>query len=71
MVLGSINAENPFCTRVCNAARCVVIAVDYRLAPEHKFPIGSEDAWTGELMIAVLDTAHSFAVSFRLGVQAG
>jgi acetyl esterase/lipase len=49
MVLGSLAAENPFCTRVCVSACCVVVAVDYRLAPEHKFPTGSNDAWTGEL----------------------
>ena len=48
MVLGSINAENGVCSRICVAAECVVIAVDYRLAPEHKFPQGHDDAWSGE-----------------------
>ncbi len=47
MVLGGIAAENAFCTRVCNAAGCIVVTVDYRLAPEYKFPIGSDDSWTG------------------------
>ncbi|WVF73220.1 hypothetical protein IAT40_008039 [Kwoniella sp. CBS 6097] len=46
MVLGGIGAENPFCTRVANAADCVTIAVDYRMAPEYKFPVGHDDAWT-------------------------
>ncbi|WWC64378.1 uncharacterized protein I303_106988 [Kwoniella dejecticola CBS 10117] len=46
MVLGGINAENPFCTRVANSAKCVVVTVDYRMAPEYQFPIGHEDAWT-------------------------
>ncbi|WWD03447.1 hypothetical protein V865_001499 [Kwoniella europaea PYCC6329] len=46
MVLGGINAENPFCTRVANSAKCVVVTVDYRMAPEYKFPVGHEDAWT-------------------------
>ncbi|WWD22234.1 hypothetical protein CI109_106725 [Kwoniella shandongensis] len=46
MVLGRIGAENAFCTRVANSAQCVVVTVDYRLAPEFKFPVGSEDAWT-------------------------
>lgn len=49
MVLGSLAAENPFCSRVSLSARCVVVAVDYRLAPEHKFPTGANDAWAGEL----------------------
>lgn len=47
-MLGSLDAENAFCTRVANTARCAVVAVDYRLAPEHKFPAGANDAWTGE-----------------------
>ncbi|KAL7421101.1 hypothetical protein Q5752_003985 [Cryptotrichosporon argae] len=46
MVLGGLGAENAFCTRVCNAARCAVVAVDYRMAPEFKFPVGSNDAYT-------------------------
>ncbi|OCF32255.1 hypothetical protein I316_06170 [Kwoniella heveanensis BCC8398] len=46
MVLGGIGAENPFCTRVANTAGCVTIAVDYRMAPEYKFPVGHDDGWT-------------------------
>lgn len=47
MVLGSINEETSFCSRVSRAVGCVVIAVEYRLAPEHVFPAGTEDAWNG------------------------
>ncbi|WWC91511.1 uncharacterized protein L201_006457 [Kwoniella dendrophila CBS 6074] len=46
MVLGGINAENAFCTRVANSARCVVVAIDYRMAPEYLFPVGHDDSWT-------------------------
>jgi acetyl esterase len=43
-VLGSIDASDAFCRRLAAAARCVLISVGYRLAPEHPFPAGLDDA---------------------------
>ncbi|CAE6467807.1 unnamed protein product [Rhizoctonia solani] len=45
-MLGGINAENSFCARTCLTAKCVVVAVDYRLAPECVFPAAVDDSWT-------------------------
>ncbi|KAF9237328.1 alpha/beta hydrolase fold-domain-containing protein [Melanogaster broomeanus] len=42
--LGSISAENAFCSRICTGAKCVVATVDYRLAPEHPYPAAVEDS---------------------------
>ena len=43
-VIGSLATSDPFCRRLATAAGCVVISVDYRLAPEHPFPAAVHDA---------------------------
>ncbi|QRV90534.1 carbohydrate esterase family 10 protein [Ceratobasidium sp. AG-Ba] len=45
-VLGNIDTENSFSARTCKAAKCVVVSVDFRLAPEHVFPAAVDDSWT-------------------------
>ena len=43
-VIGSLEAYDLPCRFFCARTGCAVIAVDYRLAPEHKFPAGLDDA---------------------------
>lgn len=43
-VVGSVAASDAFCRRVVDAVPCVLVSIDYRLAPEHRFPAAVQDA---------------------------
>jgi len=42
---GSLWAVEEYCKGVCDQADCVVISVEYHLAPEHPYPEGLEDSY--------------------------
>ena len=41
----SITTHDGLCRRLCSLAGCAVLSLDYRLAPENKFPTAQNDAW--------------------------
>ncbi len=59
-VLGDLASHEMVCRRLADAARARVLAVTYRLAPEHKFPCAVEDAQ------AALDWALAHAAALGL-----
>lgn len=62
-VVGSLDSHHNPCRQLCDSAECAVLAVDYRLAPECKFPAASDDC--------LFATRWAAANAERLGVQPG
>src|SRR5207247_2094585 len=60
-VIGDIETHDVVCRQLTAEAGVSVISVDYRLAPEHKFPAAVNDAWA----------ATRWIVAHALGIPAG
>ncbi len=57
-VIGNINTHDKLCRRLAKLSNCIVISVDYRLAPEYKFPTAHYDCY-GATQWA-FENAHTF-----------
>jgi len=45
MVIGSLDSYDTLCRQIAVQSGCIIVSVDYRLAPENKFPAAVEDAY--------------------------
>jgi acetyl esterase len=48
-VVGTLDSYDPVCRALAAAVPAVVVAVDYRLAPEHRYPAAAEDGYAATL----------------------
>jgi acetyl esterase len=54
--VGSVATHDSLCRHLSHLAQCAVVSVDYRLAPEHKFPTAVHDAWDAVQWLAAQGT---------------
>jgi acetyl esterase/lipase len=50
--IGSIATHDVLCRELSRRSGCAVVSVEYRLAPEHRFPIAVNDAWDATQWLA-------------------
>ncbi|ABD07730.1 Esterase/lipase/thioesterase [Rhodopseudomonas palustris HaA2] len=59
-VIGNLDTHDVVCRAIADEGQLIVISVDYRLAPEHKFPAAVEDAIAATQWVA--DNARKLGI---------
>jgi acetyl esterase len=66
-VIGTLDSYDATCRELAQGAGCVVVSVDYRLAPEHRYPAAPEDCYAAVQWVAA-NAASLGADAKRLAV---
>lgn len=62
-VTGDLESHDDICAEICERANVTVFGIEYRLAPEHKFPAAFDDCK------AVLNAVGSFAEAYNFDID--
>lgn len=67
-VIGDLETHDALCAKLNQVTGCAVLAIDYRLAPEHRFPAAFEDAmdatmWAAEQLDVLTDASTRLIVA--------
>ena len=62
-VIGDVDTHDSLCAEIARVSGITVVSVDYRLAPEHRFPAAAEDALTAMRWLAETPNAVGHAIT--------
>jgi len=62
-VLGSVNSYTNFCKELSDKTKKMVLLIDYRLAPEYKYPAGLNDCY--DVIKLIMDNIDKLDINYK------